>query len=213
VFFPGEYSIVEKKSRLSEVIKMAGGFTAEANLADAEIVRTTEEEVADPEYERLKTIPVADMTDMEYEYFKTKSREKAFVVVDFEALFLKGDKSQDILLRDNDAINIPIQAKTVRVSGQVVNPGLLNWEQGQNYLFYVERAGGFSYNAQKSRIRVIRASTGSWLKPDKKTIINLGDTIFVPEKPERDYWEIYKDIILVVSQMATIIILIRTVTL
>lgn len=210
VVYPGVYSIVESQTQLSEVIERAGGFTIEASLSDAEIIRTTQEEISDPEYERLKLIPVADMGEMEYEYFKTKSREKASVVVDFEALFLMGDGTQDILLRDNDKINVPLQAKTVRVSGQVANPGLLNWEPETNFLYYIERAGGYTYNARKKKIRVIRAATGTWIKPDKKTIINVGDTIFVPEKPERDYWVIYKDILLVVTQMATIVLLVRT---
>ena len=208
--YPGVYSIVEMQTRLTDVITRAGGFTPDASLADAYIMRTTEEEVYDPEYERLKLIPVADMSEMEYEYFKTKSREQAWVVVDFQALYLSGDSTQDILLRDNDRIDIPLQAKTVSVSGQVANPGLLNWEPGKNYLFYIRRAGGLTYNARKSKIRVIKAATGTWIKPSKNTIINIGDTIFVPEKPERDYWEIYKDIILVATQMATIILLIRS---
>lgn len=210
VVYPGVYSIVESQTRLSEVIQRAGGFTKEASLSDAEIIRTTQEEIFDPEYERLKLIPVADMGEMEYEYFKTKSREKASVVVDFEALFFRGDSTQDILFRDNDKINIPLQAKTVRVSGQVAAPGLLNWKTGANFLFYIERSGGYTYNARKKKIRVVRAATGTWIKPDKQTLINVGDTIFVPEKPERDYWEIYKDVLLVVTQMATIVLLINT---
>ena len=212
VIYPGTYSIVEKRTLLSEIIEMAGGFTDEANIRDAEIIRTAEEEISDPEYERLKQIPVADMTEMEYEYFKTKSREKAIVVTDFAALFLQGDPEKDILMKDNDEVYIPVQAKTIRVSGQIVNPGLLNWEPGRSYQYYIEQSGGYSYNARKSKIRVIRASTGTWLKPNKKTVINVGDTIFVPEKPEFDYWQIYKDILLVLTQMVTITVLINTVS-
>lgn len=212
VFYPGIYSIVEKQTLLSEIVAMAGGFTADANIIDAEIVRTAQDEISDPEFERLKQIPVADMTEMEYEYFKTKSREKAIVVTDFEALFQQGDSDKDILMRDNDEIKIPVQAKTIRVSGQVVNPGLLNWETDRDYQYYIEQSGGYSYNARKSKIRVIRAATGTWLKPDKKTVINVGDTIFVPEKPEFDYWQIYKDVLLVLTQMVTITVLINTVS-
>ena len=212
VKYPGVYSIVEKESRLSELVEMAGGFTAKANLEDSRIIRTAEEEITDPEFERLKLIPVADMTEMEYEYFKTKSREKAYVVTDFKALFIDGDKSQNIYLRNNDEIEIPIQAKTVQVSGQVLNPGLIEWNPGKNYEYYIEKCGGYSYNARKSKTRIIRASTGTWMKPNSKTLINIGDTIFIPEKPERDYWIIYKDLLLVASQMVTIIVLVATVS-
>ena len=212
VVYPGTYPIVEKKTLLTEIIDMAGGFTAEANISSAEIVRSAEEEIFDPELARLKQIPVADMTEMEYEYFKTKSREKAIVVTDFEGLFLKGNSDKDILMWNNDVIHIPVQAMTIRVSGQVLNPGLLNWEPGKSYQYYIDQSGGYSYNARKSKIRVIRGATGIWQKPDRNTIINIGDTIFVPEKPELDKWQIYKDVLLVVTQMVTITVLINTVS-
>lgn len=212
VMFPGVYSIVEKKTKLKEIIERAGGITKEANLEDAEIVRQAVEEATDPEFERLKLIPVADMTDMEYEYFKTKQREKAQVVVDFKALLIENSENQNIYLRDKDEITIPIQAKTVRVSGEVLNPGLITWQPGKNYLYYIERAGNYSFNARKSKARIIRASTGKWMKPDKDIIINFGDTIFIPEKQEVDYWTLYKDILLVLTQMATVIVLVTTVS-
>ncbi len=190
--------------------KEGGGFTDEASLADAEIIRVSIDEVFDPEFERLKTIPVADMTDMEYEYFKTKSREKSVVVVDFPALFEKDDKSQDVYIRNGDLISIPKKLKTVKVSGQVVHPGLFDFEAGKDYRYYVELAGGYNFNAQRGKIRVIRAATGKWIKPNSETQIYIGDTIFIPEKPEKDYWELYKDILIVLGQTATLIFIVTT---
>jgi protein involved in polysaccharide export with SLBB domain len=210
VEYPGAYSIIDKQTKISDVIRRAGGFTEEANLRDAELIRMALSDVVDPEFERLKVIPVADMKDMEYEYFKAKSRERYRVIVDLQKLFVSKDSTQDIILRHNDQLFIPKLAPTVSVSGQVLNPGILEWKAGENYLYYINSAGGYSYNARKSKIRVIRASTGTWFKPNKRSEILIGDTIFVPEKPDRDIWFIYKDIILVLSQMATIVILIRT---
>lgn len=210
VQFPGVYPIIEKKSTLKDIISQAGGFTDKANLSDAEVIRRTEEELLDPEFERLKLIPVADMSEMEYEYYKTKSREKTMVVVDFRALFEGGDDSQNIYLRDNDSIFIPLQAKTVKVTGQVNNPGLIDWEPGKNHEYYIKKAGSLSFNARKGKIRIIRASTGKWIRPKSDTIINIGDTIFIPEKPERDYWAFYKDMLLVLTQMATIFVVVKT---
>lgn len=210
VEYPGQYAIIEEKTKLSDLIKEAGGFTDEASLADAEIIRVSIDEVFDPEFERLKTIPVADMTDMEYEYFKTKSREKSVVVVDFPALFEKDDKSQDVYIRNGDLISIPKKLKTVKVSGQVVHPGLFDFEAGKDYRYYVELAGGYNFNAQRGKIRVIRAATGKWIKPNSETQIYIGDTIFIPEKPEKDYWELYKDILIVLGQTATLIFIVTT---
>ena len=148
---------------------------------------------------------VADMTTIEREYFKSKSRERQGVAaVDFLQLFEKKDKSVDILLQDKDLIVIPAKEFIVNVSGQIIKPGLITYSPNKDTKYYIEKAGGYNFNAMKSEVRVIKASTGEWLKPDNKTIIEMGDTIFVPEKPERDNWRIFRDIVAVAAQVATI---------
>jgi len=48
------------------------------------------------------------MTDDEYDYFKSRSRQRAGrVVVDFEKLFKGNDLGEDIILRRGDEIFIP----------------------------------------------------------------------------------------------------------
>jgi len=210
VFFPGNYSIKEDESNLFELLQKCGGPTDKANLQDAFMQRQSKEDTLDVEFERLKKILVEDMTDMEYEYFKTKSRElKGKYAINFEKLWRENDT--DILLKHGDFIYIPNKTVTVSVSGQVKNPGLITYTPNQNYLYYIEKAEGFAWRARKSKIRVIKSSTGEWLKPNKKTIIDAGDMIFIPEKHDYDYWEITKDIFLVVSQIATSIIIIQNV--
>ena len=166
----------------------------------------------DPEFERLKQMSVAEMTEMEYEYFKTRSREEApAVVVDFSKLFIDGDKARDIKLRDSDEIEIPTLSPTVNVAGQVNNPGLVRYIPGRDFEYYIDKTGGFSWNARKGKLRLIKAQTGKWVRPKKDTPIEIGDTIFVPEKQEIDYWELWKDMLLVVSQLATILIVVQAV--
>lgn len=212
VNFPGVYPVHKDSTRLTQIIQECGGFTERANLKTAKVIRKAIEEIEDPEYERLKKMSVAEMREMEYEYFKTRSREEApAVVVNFEKLFEDGDKSQDIHLRDLDEIEIPAQLPTVNVTGQVVRPGLIRWIQGKDVEYYVEKAGGYSWNARKGKMRLIEAQTGVWSKPNDNTIVEIGDTIFVPEKQDIDYWELWKDLLLVVSQMATIVLVIQTV--
>jgi len=212
VLYPGIYPIYKDSTYLSELIKSCGGFSDKADLKNASVVRMSVGEMRDPEYERLKKMSIAEMQEMEYEYFKTRSREEApAVVVDFYKLFVEGDQKQDILLRDGDEIEIPSLFLTVNVTGQVNRPGLVRWIPGKNIEYYIEKAGGFSWNARKSKMRLIRSQSGMWLKPKNKTPVELGDTIFVPEKQEIEYWELWKDILLVASQIATIVLVIRSV--
>lgn len=207
---PGYYALENENKTLSTVIERAGGFTKDASLKNAFVVRRAQEDVQDPEFERLKEMDVADMTEMEREYFKTKSRERVGGMgVDFVALFEKGDKSQDVILRDNDLIVIPAREMTVKVSGQVINPGLFPYDANRTLRYYVDEAGGYNWNARKSKIRVIKAKTGEWVKAKDSTPIDVGDAIFIPEKPERDYWQLAKDLIAVTAQVATIYLVVE----
>jgi protein involved in polysaccharide export with SLBB domain len=213
VYFPGRYSIKKDKTTISEVIQRAGGFKPNASLAEAKLIRTQYEETLDPEFERLKRMLVADMSEEEYEYFKIRSRQqRGLVVVDFEKLFLLDDTAQDVILKKGDLIDVPRVRKTINVSGQVNNPGAILFKPGKGFEYYVAQAGGYNWNARKSKVRVIKGSTGQWLKPGKVKRLEPGDTIFVPEKPERDYWAFFKDLMRVSAEIATVVLVIQQVT-
>jgi protein involved in polysaccharide export with SLBB domain len=213
VYFPGVYSIERGKTTLSELIQRAGGFKPDASLAEAKLIRTEYEETLDPEFERLKRMLVADMSEEEYEYFKIRSRQqRGLVIVDFEKLFLLNDTGQDVILNRGDLIEVPTVRKTINVSGQVNNPGAILFNPGKKVEYYISQAGGYNWNARKGRVRVIKGSTGQWLKPGKAKLLEPGDTIFVPEKPERDYWGFFKDFMAVSAEIATVLLVIQQVT-
>jgi protein involved in polysaccharide export with SLBB domain len=211
VLYPGVYEIEEDQTKLSEVIAKAGGFTPDASLAEAEMIRVYN--VVDPEFERLKNIPVADMTKSEYNYFKLRSRETPGKVgVDFEKLFLQGRSEYDIALKSGDHVNIPPKSMVVNVSGSVVKPGLIPYKSGENYKYYVKRAGGFSWKARESKIQIVKGLTGERLRPSKSRKIDPGDTILIPEKPERDYWGFFKDTLIVFGNLATVYLVVQQAT-
>jgi polysaccharide export outer membrane protein len=211
VLYPGVYEIEEDQTKLSEIIAKAGGFTPDASLAEAEMIRVYN--VVDPEFERLKSIPVADMTKAEYNYFKLRAREKlGRVGVDFEKLFLQGVSEYDVALKSGDFINVPPKSMVVNISGCVVNPGLIPYKSGENYKYYIKRAGGFSWKARKSKIQIVKGLTGERLRPSKSRKIDPGDTILVPEKLERDYWGFFKDTMIVFGNLATIYLVVQQAT-
>jgi polysaccharide export outer membrane protein len=205
VKYPGFYALENDTTRLSQIIKLAGGFTPDASLVNSYVQRRSHSQIRDAEFERLQSMSVADMTEMERDYFKVKSRELVGSMgVNFIQLFEKGDSTQDAILMDNDLINIPAQELTVNVSGQVIKPGLFPYKEGGTLNYYIKEAGGYNWNARRSKVRIIKARTGEWMRPKGDTILDIGDTVFVPEKPERNYWVLVRDIITVVAQVATI---------
>ncbi|MBK7256559.1 MAG: SLBB domain-containing protein [Ignavibacteriae bacterium] len=98
---PGVYPITRNSTRMTEVIKAAGGFTDEAALASTELIRRSVAE-GEIETERLQSVRggVPD-EDSSYYYLETSLRlRKETVYCDFVGLFLRGDTTQNVVLRD-----------------------------------------------------------------------------------------------------------------
>ncbi len=74
------------------------------------------------------------VTPMEYNYLRAKLRQIAgkYSLNVKEAWESKGERSNPIL-NDGDLIYIPAKLDMVWVSGQVRNPGLIPWVEGENY--------------------------------------------------------------------------------
>ena len=213
VKFPGNYSIEEGKTTLLQILQLCGDTTAKADLYNSFVQRQEGIQELDPEFERLKTMTVSNMSKLEYAYFKNAIRElKGKYSVDI-AVLLKGNKSDNnLLLQDGDLIIIPQKSTLVNVTGQVVVPGLVSYSTGKSFTYYIEQAGGYDWNAKKSKVRLIRANTGKWIKPDADTIVMEGDIIFIPEKPEFDAWQFTMDSLRIISQVATLIIVVQNLT-
>jgi len=215
---PGPYPIEDGVTTLSQVIEEAGGFTERAFLKKATLERRQAQYVlSDPELVRLQQISsvmggLEKMKPLEYDYLKTRSREnRSLLAVNFERLFVEGDKSQDVVLRYGDLIHIPRKWETVTVSGQVDHPGMIPFVDGMGPDYYIRQAGGYTQRADKGRVQVIRARTQVWMRKEEIKTLEPGDTIFVPEKPEHDWWGLFKDVSAVAGQLATFVILARSI--
>ncbi len=207
VKYPGVYNIVKNKTKLSEIIKQAGGFLEDASLVDATLYRTDADSSYDPEFERIKLIPRVDMTDDEYDYFKAKSRQRyGKVVVDFKALFKGNQMNEDVILKRKDVINIPEKKNYISIIGQVVNPGNLVYASNLKVSDYIQLAGGFSWRAIEGDVRVIKVNTGEWVDADDVEFLDPGDTIWVLEDPPGPkFWDVFLTSLSVVAQLAAIV--------
>ncbi len=207
VKYPGYYKINENETLLSDLVHQAGGFRKDASLIDATLTRHTGTVEEDPEYERLKTMLRADMTDDEYDYLKAKSRQRiGKVVVDFYQLFKLGNKSEDLILKRGDVINVPEAKDYVILLGQVVSPGNIIFQPGLTVNDYIKLAGGFGWRAEEGDVRVIKANSGEWVDADDVDTLKPGDTIWIPETPPGPkFWDVFTTSLAVVGQVASII--------
>ena len=98
----------------------------------------------------------------------------------------------DVVLQDGDQLLIPRRSQTVTIIGEVQFPTSHIFEPNVGRDDYIERSGGFAFNADKKRIYVVRANgsvvadSGSrFFRGRGRDDIQPGDTIVVPLDADR----------------------------
>ncbi|MCK5050104.1 MAG: SLBB domain-containing protein [Candidatus Cloacimonetes bacterium] len=212
ITYDGTYAIENNKTTLLQIITKAGGPTEDADLFNAYLQRISEEDISESEYEQLRKTRADDMSHLEYRYFRNKLTEKIGVFAkNFDPLWSNKEIEYDISLKDRDVIYFPAKTVAIKISGEVANPGLISHDPELNYLEYIELAGGLTGKAWEINIKIIRAKTGEWIKPNKNTKLYPGDTIFIPRKERFSYyWPYIQETIAFITGLATSIIVIRS---
>jgi protein involved in polysaccharide export with SLBB domain len=211
---PGDYPITRETTKLSQVLRAAGGASNRALLSTA-IVWRKNEKYSVPDASQLDYLSYLRAhqflsVDSTYFFLDIKVGRQP-VVVNFRALLVDKDTSCDIILRHQDYIYIPSDEHSVLVQGQVANPGYIAYVPGESYRYYVKKAGNTQELADESEIRIIKGGTMSWFKPGE-TAIESGDRIWVPKETRKDFWAyfaIVRDIFAVVLSIATLIYIVR----
>ena len=212
ITYKGAYAIDNNKTTLLQIITKAGGPTEDADLSNAYLQRFSKEDLREPEFTQLRKTLLNDMSHQEYRYFRNVLREENGIFAkNFQMLWNNKEIEYDINLKNGDVIYFPAKAVAVKVSGEVTNPGLINYDTKLTYLEYIDLAGGFTDKAWKRKIKIIRANTGEWIHPNKKTVLYPGDTIFIPHRERFSYyWPYIQETISFITGLATSIIVIRS---
>lgn len=205
VMFPGTYSITKDSTTLSRILRKAGGFTDDALIREAKLIRQSSRITIDKEYERLKQLTREEMTETEYQYLvmKENTSDIGQIVVDFHKLMMENDQEEDVTLDDADIIIVPKRPKVVYVTGRVSRPGGILYVPNMKLNYYLDKAGGATWDASKKKTKVTKVS-GEILDDEEVKYFEAGDIIWVPRKPERDWWFVFRQTIAVVAQVATI---------
>jgi protein involved in polysaccharide export with SLBB domain len=188
VINPSTYPILVGETKLSEAITRAGGFTQEAALNGAYILRRPLLEFHSEVDQKKERDPLANMATSSL-YLEDTTRFKYDIDVqqnrvstDFVGLFVNNDLSKDITLENGDQIVVPRNPGAVYVRGRVSNPGWVSYRPGAELQDYIAAAGGFTEAADQGRTQIQRYGTGIW--EDGDAIVRPGDQIYVPG--ERD---------------------------
>ena len=113
----------------------------------------------------------------------------------------------DITVREGDRLIIPEYNPTVRVSGNVMFPNTVSYSAGEDYKYYVNKAGGFGNRAKKSKTYIVYQN-GTVSQVGHGTKIEPGCEIVVPTKTKREpfNWSNLATATSSVASLATLII-------
>lgn len=185
---PGPYPIEPDVTTVRDLVEMAGGFTPRASLVDAVLRREPIERRGGTV--ELATIPPELLSEDDRRILEvTRRSDGRNVVMDFGTLFAEPDAAYDLPLVEGDVIHVPEFRNQVTVLGAVTEPGIVKYDAGRSLEYFVELAGGYSQRADVGDVVVMKARFGNQVHRDDNPLLEAGDRIIVPFRPERTLLE------------------------
>jgi len=190
VNIPGAYPLVKDNETLQSILNRAGGYTTKALENGISIYR-------------------------DQKYFDVTTAQNVLALDAGDA----GDagkvrvawQNESIALMSGDSIVVKESTSTVNVSGQVYNPGLIEFRKGRSLRHYINAAGGITERGNNKSIIVVYAngvvSPNKWYTTPG---IEDGATIIVNEKPPEvpfDVTQFATNWTSIISSMITAIVL------
>ena len=187
VTFPGYYSLATNTDRLSDIMARVGQFSSEAYPEGARLER----KMTDDERQRMHNIAEILASDDSLALVKTLEKLENVTTFDVginlrEAINKPGGAA-DIVLRDGDRIIIPVFTNTVKINGEVMFSNTTPYVKGKSLKYYIEKAGGYSQRAKKSKAYVVYMN-GSVEKAKRRSskLVQPGCEIVVPAREESE---------------------------
>ena len=213
VKYSGSYTLINKNERISDLIERAGGFTEFAYVKGAALIRKTKNKYA---IDILKNMDknLGDESNLDALKEMEANATEFKVGIDLEMIIKNKGSDIDMFLREGDQVLIPSKRQTVKVSGMVLKPSLVQYKEGLSLRKYIFKSGGFADTAKKTKIYV------SYANGDIKTVKRFlfikrypklapGATIFVPAKPVKEKMST-GELLGITTSIATLGILIKT---
>jgi polysaccharide biosynthesis/export protein len=184
---PGRYALLTKTERISDLIKRAGGLTAEAYPGGVQFYRTYQAGFQPTDEQP----PLLDQpADSQRDTLPRGYNER--VGIDLPKV-LKDAKSRDnVILAGGDSIHIPEYNPIVMVQGAVNSPGAVPYTPGKSLDWYVDAAGGYTQLSDSKHAYVTQAN-GKRQGVKRRVVLadgvprpQAGAVVFVPAKRVQD---------------------------
>ncbi|WP_132051636.1 SLBB domain-containing protein [Pseudocnuella soli] len=197
VLMPAVYTLQSREERLSSLIRRSGGLLYTASVGGAKLIRQKKAEVDTSEVKRLLATASKD-TSVSTTKVEQLAKTTTEVAINLGYILKHPGSADDITLEEGDELIIPRINNTVSVNGEVFKPVDIMYERGKKLSDYLSDAGGVTQRGKRFKAFVIYPNGGSaktrkilGIFP-KAPKIQPGSSIFVPEKPERQGFDVAK---------------------
>ena len=185
VAIPGIYTIENGETSLSEVLQIAGGLENNALASAAYLIRESANQRGVSSVTDINMTLLSKSYDQFLEGFDYLELEEILSANRMAIDLTNNQTLSEVTLQDGDRIYVPKDDRSIRIMGQVNNPGFYAYQAEQSVNGYLQRANGMTIAADRERIFVIKAGSRSWYEP-QETSIESGDIIFVDRIPFQD---------------------------
>lgn len=208
VRFPGAYSISSKNERISDLITRAGGVMPNAFLKGARMKRAnTNASIALQAINHHLPDSLVPQLENQVDNDQLELR--------LESILKNPGEVYDYLLKEGDEITIPEISQEVRISGEVLNPIGMAYQEGKGLKYYINRSGGFTDKAMKRKVYVIHSDGTSQVTRNmiarNYPLPEPGCQIIIPKKPEKVRTDSTAKWLTIATTLSTLMVTILTV--
>ena len=187
VTFPGYYSLATNNERLSDIMERVGQFSTEAYPEGARLERKMTDDERARMHDIAEILAGNDSIALAKAVNKLQNMTTFDVGINLKEAVEKPGGPADIVLRDGDRIIVPVFTNTVKINGEVMFSNTTPFVKGKNLKYYIEKAGGYSQRAKRSKAYVVYMN-GSVAKAKKRSskLVQPGCEIVVPARQVRE---------------------------
>lgn len=203
VKIPGSYPLMSNNESLKNIIIRAGGLTQNA-LSDGISIFRDRNYVSKSAAEEIEK---DEQSDDIYSPFQINQN----LSINNDKWIRVAWQNDKVIMMPGDSIIIKRSPGTINVTGEVYNPGLIEYQRGKSLNYYIESAGGPTNNGDKNNVIVVYAN--GVVKPKKflsSPKMRDGSTIIVNRKEISDninIMELANNTLSIISTTVTILVL------
>ena len=183
VVFTGNYTLIRKNERLSDLVKRAGGITDDAYVRGARLIRRMNEEeraVRDAALRAAQQNRGADSVSLE----KLMADDYYAVGIELDKALSNPGSDYDVVLREGDRLVVPEYVSTVKINGDVMYPNTTVYLKDKRVKYYIAQAGGYGARAKRNKAYIVYMN-GRVARVKGRAKVEPGCEIIVPSKRDR----------------------------